>query len=70
MEANTSAHQGCMHSYANIHTCIHNFKHNLKVEQWRHKLLIPALLRERQEDLCEVEASLVFRETSRTKGAR
>jgi hypothetical protein len=31
--------------------------------------LIPALKRQRQEVLCEFEASLIFRETSRTTRA-
>jgi hypothetical protein len=33
--------------------------------QWWHKPLIPALGRQRQSDLCEFEASLVYRVSSR-----
>ena len=33
---------------------------------WWHTPLLPALGRQRQEDLCELEASLVYKESSRT----
>ena len=36
---------------------------------WWHTLLIPALRRQRQEDLCESEASLVYRVSFRTARA-
>ena len=45
----------------------------LKVEkragQWWHTPLIPALGRQRQVDLCECEASLVYRTSSKTARA-
>jgi hypothetical protein len=36
---------------------------------WYHTPLIPALRRQRQEDLCECEDSLVYRVSSRTANA-
>jgi len=36
------------------------------VGQWWHIPLVPALGRHRQADLCELEASLVYRASSRT----
>ena len=36
---------------------------------WGHMLLIPALKRQREVDLCEFKTSLVYRENSRTAGA-
>ena len=36
---------------------------------WWHTPLIPALRRQRQVDLCELEASLVYKESSRTARA-
>ena len=41
-------------------------KNVLVVVQWWHTPLIPALGRPRQADLCEFEASLVYRVSSRT----
>jgi hypothetical protein len=32
---------------------------------WWHKPLIPALMRQRQEDLCEFEARIIYRTNSR-----
>jgi hypothetical protein len=37
--------------------------------QWWHRPLIPALGRQRQEDLCEFKANLVYRASSRTARA-
>jgi hypothetical protein len=39
---------------------------NGEAKQQRHTPLIPALERQRQADLCEFEASLVYRANSRT----
>jgi hypothetical protein len=40
-----------------------------KAGQWWYKPLIPGLRRQRQVDLCESEASLVYRGSSRTARA-
>ena len=44
-------------------------KRNNRGQAWWHKNLIPALRKQRQVDLCECEASLVYIASSRTARA-
>jgi hypothetical protein len=48
------------------HTHIHkqNIEYNF-IQTWWYRLLMPALRRQKQVDLCEFKASLVYRESSR-----
>ena len=43
-----------------------NLKIRMWVQRWWHTPLIPALRRQRQMELCEFKASLVYRARSRT----
>jgi hypothetical protein len=62
------------HTYWHLHTLIHAHAHKIKKNnikmcftiQWRCTPLIPALRRQRQVELYEFEASLVYTESSRT----
>ena len=62
----------CHHllAYVGIYTPIIHINQNFKNSVlWWHIPLIPALGRQRQEDLCEFKTSLVYRGSSRTARA-
>jgi hypothetical protein len=65
MGARTSSLEGFRNTWAQK-DCFQLLKTTLEAEQWWFTPLISELRRQRQADLCEFKASLIYRASSRT----